>query len=387
MSGKRKKISFSLFSWLQSRSYPMNIRNSNVFKLTIERERSRTDRSQGIFSLLVFDVKKSKNNGQQLDGLTKTIIKRIRPSDLVGWLGKDRIGVLLPDTAPKGAIRLYDDIRAKMPENESGLSYDILTYPLSEKKNERNKSIAEKDTEKLHTNESANKSGKELVDKISVRGLGFYMGKAVPVWKRTIDIFGAGLGLLILLPVFLGISIVIKFASPGPILFKQKRVGFLKKPFLCLKFRTMKINSDENLHTEHLNKLICEGKPLEKMDDNDSRIYAFGSFLRKTCLDELPQLINVLRGEMSLVGPRPEIYNILHMYNQWQLKRFDVNPGITGLWQINGKNNTTFKEMMIEDILYVENRSFWLDTKIILKTFPAIFTPLLKNQINAMFKR
>ena len=127
------------------------------------------------------------------------------------------------------------------------------------------------------------------------------------------------------------------------------------------------------MHKRHLALLIREGDtPMRKLDSNDSRIIPLGKFLRKTGLDELPQLVNVLRGEMSLIGPRPCLPNEACDYLVWQRRRFDVHPGLTGLWQVNGKNRTTFAQMMRLDITYAKSRSFWMDIKILLKTIPAV---------------
>jgi lipopolysaccharide/colanic/teichoic acid biosynthesis glycosyltransferase len=137
----------------------------------------------------------------------------------------------------------------------------------------------------------------------------------------------------------------------------------------------MSFNADASIHELYLRGLINAEKPMTKLDwDDDGRIIPFGNMLRQTGLDELPQLINVLRGEMSLIGPRPCISYEVQEYLPWQRRRFDTMPGLTGLWQVSGKNKTTFKEMMRLDINYATQKSFWMDVKIFLKTFPALVT-------------
>ena len=169
------------------------------------------------------------------------------------------------------------------------------------------------------------------------------------------------------------IAVVIRMVSAGPVLFKQERVGFLGRRFMCFKFRTMFMGSDTSTHRGHLDQLITSGAPLEKMDAHgDSRIIPFGVLLRSSGLDELPQLINVLRGEMSLVGPRPCLQYESEKFLPWQRERFNAVPGLTGLWQVSGKNRTTFVKMMQLDIAYARNKSLWLDLKIIFKTIPAL---------------
>lgn len=207
----------------------------------------------------------------------------------------------------------------------------------------------------------------------NLRGVQSLLGKPTPPWKRGMDIAGSILGLMILSPIFLVTALLITMVSPGPVFFSQKRVGYRGKPFYIWKFRTMRVDADTSLHQEHVRKFIRK-KPdsaMVKIDD-DPRLIPFGKILRKTAIDELPQLFNVLRGEMSLVGPRPDLTYAVQSYEPWATTRFDVVPGMTGLWQVSGKNKTTYYEMMRLDIRYVQNRSFRLDIKILLKTFPVL---------------
>jgi lipopolysaccharide/colanic/teichoic acid biosynthesis glycosyltransferase len=185
--------------------------------------------------------------------------------------------------------------------------------------------------------------------------------------------------MLLLLPgvVLIGFSVIllVKCGSRGPILFRQRRIGYRGGEFVCYKFRTMLIDADVSTHKGHTTQLIREGGPMTKLDaDNDPRLIPLGAMLRATGLDELPQLINVLRGEMSIVGPRPCIPYEYELYQSWQRHRFDSVPGLTGLWQVSGKNRTTFNQMIRLDIDYSRRMSLWLDLKIILKTLPALWT-------------
>ncbi|MDI6701266.1 MAG: exopolysaccharide biosynthesis polyprenyl glycosylphosphotransferase [bacterium] len=193
--------------------------------------------------------------------------------------------------------------------------------------------------------------------------------------KRVIDIIVSLLLLLILLPFFLIISIIIKIDSSGPVFFLQERVGKNGKKFKMLKFRTMYKDNDERVHKEYVTKLIKEGKKDEsgiyKIKD-DPRITKIGKFLRAFSFDEFPQLINVLKGEMSLVGPRPPIEYEVENYDQWHKRRLSVKPGMTGMWQVSGRNRVGFEDMVLLDIYYVENFNIWLDIIILLKTIPAI---------------
>jgi len=200
-------------------------------------------------------------------------------------------------------------------------------------------------------------------------------------WKRALDVGLILLALPVLIPLALVIAAIIRVVSCGPVLFQQERVGYLGGKFMCLKFRTMFVGADTVSHQGHLHQLINSDAPMVKMDfHGDSRIILFGRWLRSSGLDELPQLINVLRGEMSLVGPRPCLPYESEEYLPWQKERFNAVPGLTGLWQVSGKNRTTFAQMMRLDIEYARNRSLWLDLKIILKTIPALLVQMWETR-------
>jgi lipopolysaccharide/colanic/teichoic acid biosynthesis glycosyltransferase len=165
--------------------------------------------------------------------------------------------------------------------------------------------------------------------------------------------------------------VIIKLVSRGPIFFRQERVGALGEPFLMWKFRTMCVTVDSSIHQAHVTQQMQANGTMSKLDD-ELELIPFGRTFRQLGIDELPQLFNVLRGDMSLVGPRPDVAPF-ESYKPWQRRRFDVLPGITGLWQVSGKNETTFEEMMRLDAQYVEQRSMWMDTKILLMTIPTVF--------------
>jgi len=192
-------------------------------------------------------------------------------------------------------------------------------------------------------------------------------------WKRVLDISGVLIAFPVLLPMMLLIAIVIKVRSKGPVLFKQERVGLLGKRFIMFKFRTMLVDTDTTIHETHVASLIETNEPMIKLDARgDARLIPFGRILRAAGLDELPQLINVLRGEMSIVGPRPCLPSEYSKHLPWQRERFRTPPGLTGLWQVSGKNRTTFNEMIDFDIKYIRTQSLWLDLKIIFKTVPVL---------------
>ena len=193
-----------------------------------------------------------------------------------------------------------------------------------------------------------------------------------PRWiKRFIDLVGSSLGLVVLAPFFAVIAVMIKLTSKGPVFFTQTRLGKNGKPFVVYKFRTMKVGAEfEKEKLQHLNE--ARG-PLFKIRE-DPRLTKIGGFLRRSSIDELPQLFNVLLGQMSLVGPRPPLPHEFEKYELWQRKRLQATPGITGLWQVRGRSLLPFEEMVKLDIYYLENWSLWLDIKILLKTVWAVVT-------------
>jgi len=191
------------------------------------------------------------------------------------------------------------------------------------------------------------------------------------VIKNFIDYIGAGLGLVVLSPLFLIISFLIKTTSPGPVLFSQLRCGLNGRQFRMLKFRTMHNGAEQKLD-ELKDKNEMDG-PVFKMS-NDPRVTPIGRFLRRTSLDELPQLINVLRGEMSLVGPRPPIPEEVEQYKPWQRRRLSMKPGLTCLWQVNGRNRIDFEKWMRLDLQYIDNWSLWLDMKLLAQTVKEVVT-------------
>ena len=190
------------------------------------------------------------------------------------------------------------------------------------------------------------------------------------VIKRIIDIVASFTGLILLSPLILIVSILIKLESKGEVIFKQKRVGLNGKEFYMYKFRSMVINAEEL--KEQLESQNEMSGPMFKIKD-DPRITKVGKFIRKTSIDELPQLINVIKGDMSLVGPRPSLPKEVKKFEQWMMERLEVKPGLTCIWQISGRNNIDFEDWMKLDIKYVRERSLALDFKLIFKTIFVLF--------------
>ncbi len=352
--------------------------------------------------------------------LIKVISQNTRGIDIKHLPSKSKIGVLLIGTSLSGnkslikrlTHKLYYYLRSlktkeahKIIRSIKITSYQLHQIPEHEITEGKSESIKKLEFEKItHESDSRNIMFKRNINyenpniKISPNGA---ISLTNPLWwgddykkaiitisylnvKRIIDISGAILFLLSFLPMMLIISIAIKITSKGPIFYKQKRVGYLGKSFIFFKFRTMYTNCDSTIHEEYVKKLInghcndinkgTQKAPLYKLT-KDPRITVIGKWLRRTSLDEIPQLINVIKGDMSLVGPRPPVPYEVDEYKNWHYRRImEVKPGITGLWQVSGRNRMTFEEMVKLDIQYAENVSFLLDLKILFKTVKAVLS-------------
>lgn len=194
-----------------------------------------------------------------------------------------------------------------------------------------------------------------------------------PTWKRVFDFVVLLITAPVWLPIACGVALAIRVGSRGPILFRQERIGYQGHTFTCFKFRTMKPNAEQESHRSHVKDLIASSAPMTKLDSGkDHRLIPGGNWIRAAGLDELPQIINIIKGEMSIVGPRPCIPYEYALYEPWQRSRCDAPPGMTGLWQVSGKNRTTFEQMIRFDIEYSRRMSLWLDICIVAGTAPAI---------------
>lgn len=199
--------------------------------------------------------------------------------------------------------------------------------------------------------------------------------------KRAIDIAGSSLAILLLSPILLLVSLAVKLSSPGPVLFKQRRIGRNGRPFVCLKFRSMAADNDQSIHMKYWEGLRENGQEagIDKAGNrvyklvDDPRVTRLGRLLRRWSLDELPQLFNVLAGHMSLVGPRPCVLYEWDSYQEWHKRRLAVDAGITGLWQVTGRSIVNFDEMVLLDLYYAANWNLWTDIKLMFRTVPAVF--------------
>jgi len=331
-----------------------NVFSHEEFKALVKYERTRSDRNGSVFSVTVFNPENVNRNS------TRNIVEKIsqfsRSIDCVGLGERGEITVLLPDTEKQGAETFGNKVLGQLAKiNENKVSYNIYTYPENWLYSEMDHELSRKDIKREY---------ESLKDNIEY----LFVGK-IPVWKRALDIVGSSILLILTSPLFLFLTAFIKLVSPGPVFFHQTRIGYKGVPFRFWKFRTMKCGNNQSFHGKHAQSFIASGDiPMEKLDTHDPRIILGGKVIRKSCMDELPQLWNILKGDMSLVGPRPCIPYEAKEYLRWHTHRFDVLPGLSGLWQISGKNKLTFKQMIRLDITYCRNISLLGDLSIIFRT-------------------
>ena len=333
------------------------------FARHVDIEKRRTDRSKSPLSLVVFSIDRSGERMlKSVDRLLTTLQLNKRENDILGYLGRNRIALLLVETDASGA----EGFIRSMESRTGGLTYSVAsgTYP-----NEI--------FDNLLAGRPAIPDGSAFAFHETVKH-----GPWSRALKRGLDVIGALALLVALSPVMLVAAAAVRMSSPGPVIYKQTRLGRRGVPFTFYKFRSMVVNNDDRLHREYVQSLI-KGKlqeinqgdaerPLYKIK-GDPRITPVGHLIRKSSIDELPQLFNVLKGDMSLVGPRPPLPYETERYESWHMRRIlEVNPGITGLWQVEGRNRVTFDEMVRLDLRYVREWSLWLDIKILFKTVFAV---------------
>ena len=322
---------------------------ADQFRRFLERERSRATRTGDRFTVIAFAARGGfEERRTSLSRLVAILRKRLRFTDEVGWLDAEQICALLPGTPAAGAWKLADEVCLEFTDKVMPPACTVYAYPAG------NAEAVEP---------SADGPGQPVF------ALDALFAHALPAWKRCLDVVGAVTGLIVLAPVFLAIAAAVKLTSRGPVLFRQLRTGRGGKPFVIYKFRTMFAGA-ETLRDELRDQNEQDG-PAFKIR-NDPRVTLLGRLLRKTSLDELPQLWNVLTGDMSLVGPRPLPCAESGGCADWQRRRLDVTPGLTCIWQVRGRSRVTFADWMRMDMEYIRKRSFWQDLKLLLLTVPAV---------------
>ena len=382
----------NIFGWFQQFRDIRTISSSNKFSEIIVLERERADRTNHIFSLVIFDMELFETKGISANHLMRVIYRRKRITDELGLYDKQHFGFILPATSSENARKVTEKYCNAAGITQSDF-YTIYTYPdkwISSIKDDSTKQkasdiSAEKDSSAVRDISSSSKtdveenttSAAEPIEKqtqayeTTDREIEQFLIRPIPVWKRAMEILGAIVGLVAFSPIMLAIAIVIKLTSKCPVFFKQERDGLGGKSFNFYKFRSMVI--DAEARKKDLIEFNERTGPVFKMTD-DPRVIPVGKFIRKWSLDELPQFYNVLKGDMSLVGPRPPTLDEVAQYYDWQDMRLEINPGITCLWQISARHKSSFDDWVRLDIEYARKQSLLLDLKILLLTAPAVLS-------------
>ncbi len=324
-----------------------------AFDLSWRGNECAVDRSRLPFALLVIELPTDRATPRDLDFLGRTLIRRTRITDTIGILSERRIGVLLPDTPKSGAWKVASDVCSRYPVGLDRPSCEVFVYP--------DDGAHRRNGEACRDSHPVDSSPAATMDSLFVT--------PTPMWKRAIDVVGAIGGLFASAPLLAVVAAAVKLTSHGPVIYSQEREGLGGRRFRMYKIRTMRLDADR--HQEALRPYSLQDGPAFKMRD-DPRTTWIGHWLRLTSLDEIPQLWNVLRGEMSLVGPRPLPTDESQECTPWQRQRLSVTPGMTCIWQVQGRSSVSFEQWMRMDLQYVRRRSLKCDMGLLLTTVPAI---------------
>jgi lipopolysaccharide/colanic/teichoic acid biosynthesis glycosyltransferase len=356
-------------SWVGSQE----VLTEEVFRRMISLERKRSERTQRPFVLLLMDTGRTQpteKNGRILLDILSALQSATRETDVMGWYETNSaVGVMFTEITLENNLilstllaRVSEVLRGRLTSEQfSQIKFSFHLFPEEWDPNNPERQRNPTLYPDLDKRDGVNRSGRAL--------------------KRGMDVLGSLLLLVVLSPIFFVIAVAIKLTSRGPVLFRQQRIGEHGTAFTFLKFRSMYLNNDASQHKEYVRKLIAgeadkqtngDGERIFKLT-NDPRITPVGDFLRRTSLDELPQFLNVLRGDMSLVGPRPPVAYEVEAYATWHRRRLlEAKPGITGLWQVQGRSRVGFDDMVRLDLRYARDCSPWLDLKILLQTPKAV---------------
>ncbi len=366
-------------------------------QIAIQRESARVDRSGGEFALVIFKLPRRDLDPRATVRLSKTILKRVRATDDIGYFDEENLAVLLPETSAVGAWRFADAVcqmvqprmqrpltavyvypkftgkaivpsNGKHAENGNGVAHaeaPTRVHDLSPAPREHGKS--DKDAMLSYMLDGV-KSGGE-VSPANVHQLESLLARPLPIWKRILDIFVSLTAILSLSWLFAIAAVLVKLSSKGPVIFKQQRAGLGGRPFTIYKLRTMGVDAEAK--KSDLMKHNEQDGPAFKIT-HDPRVTKIGKILRKTSIDELPQLFNVLKGDMTLVGPRPLPMKESDACTGWHRRRLDVTPGLTCIWQVKGRSQVSFSEWVRMDVTYIRRRSLLNDIRIMLQTIPAV---------------
>lgn len=357
MIAPRKKTAprFGRLSRRRETAMLRSVLTSEQLARALRRERARSDRSGEAFALAVFTVDKGATGRETLAQVARILKRRLRLNDDAGRLGSRRVAVVLPATDAAGAWTVIDDVCVCVPAGLPLPKCNVYSYP----------------TDGPFVEYAAEDEEHSPSDVRPAKPMEPLFVQRLPLWKRAIDVVGASVGLLLLSPILAIAALAIRLTSPGPALFWQRRTGLGGRAFFIAKFRTMVIDAEKR--KRELMALNEQDGPAFKIKA-DPRITRIGHILRSTSIDELPQLWNVLRGDMSLVGPRPLPCNEAEACQGWLRQRVDVTPGLTCIWQVRGRSKVSFADWVRMDVQYIRSRSIKNDVKLLLQTVPAVFS-------------
>ncbi len=363
-----------------------------VTRALLDHERGRADRNGGEFSLVLFSIDKL-GKTRAMQRLAKLLAVRARATDAVGWFDTKTVCAILPDTSALGARCFAQHMTGCARDRSLSPACAIHTYPsrwIDSDQNDGSHGGSDQSIMRIGATDTSESEPKvmpamkraDLIpavvngfldelhgSKMDDKKLHMLLARRTPFWKRTLDVLGAAWGILLFSPLMIIAAVAIRLSSPGPVMFKQRRAGLGGRPFTIYKFRTMIPEAESQ--KKSLRAISEQDGPAFKLK-NDPRTTAIGRFLRKTSLDELPQLFNVLFGDMSLVGPRPLPVDESEACDQWHQRRLSVAPGITCFWQVTGRSSVTFDEWMRMDLQYARRRSLLSDLRILFATLPAV---------------
>jgi lipopolysaccharide/colanic/teichoic acid biosynthesis glycosyltransferase len=331
--------------------------SAKTFRRLLAREGARADRLGDNFSLLSLGVNDWWTGRATLLRLAKILRRRLRATDEAGWLDRRHLGIILPGTPAWGAWTLADDLCRSLPEGTLLPECKVFSYPADWMGAEETRAGPLGVRRRM------------AVRRRPVTPVDLLLVQAMPLWKRALDVVVSALALVLLAPPLAVVAAAVKLSAPGPVFFAQRRSGLGGKPFVLYKFRSMVV--DAEARKRDLLALNQQDGPAFKLRA-DPRVTRLGRFLRATSIDELPQFWNVLRGDMSLVGPRPLPCDESDACRGWQRRRLDVTPGLTCIWQVKGRSRVTFAEWVRMDLRYIGARSPWSDLKLLLQTVPAL---------------
>lgn len=347
----------------------------NSFQQVLQRERAIVDRNGHAFSVILLTA--ADRRAETLNRMLAYLDHRMRASDELAQLNTSQLGLLLRDTNEVGVWNFAVLLTAELAARQCAPACRVSTYPsdvpflIAPVGDPRQRDFSELGPGWVPDDRAARVAGD------GGHICSALLASPIPWWKTVADAAVALVALVVLSPLMILMALYIKAVSPGPVFYQQERIGHLGRSFVCWKFRTMHAGADTDTHRRHVQALMLGNAPLRKIDqDHDKRLIPLARLIRASGIDELPQLFNVLRGDMSLIGPRPCLRYEFERFERWHKQRFDARPGLTGLWQVSGKNRTTFQEMMRLDITYGRQLSWSGDLAIVLKTLPVIVSEI-----------